>query len=668
MKKSKVISLFLVLFLLPVIFFIGDKAQADTYPAGSLIALAGVNEAAVYYLGDDGKKYIFPDSKTYFTWYSDFSSVQKVSHEVLDLYPDGGLVPFRGGSKLITHQNTNKVYAVEPGGLLRWIKDAETARNLYGDNWGQLVSDVSPGFFSTSYTIGLKLKDRLPTGTIIKQRGANTYYYIEGSARRRISTDMFAVNNINTQYAVELDSLETYSEEFPVITKENQLTEAHYRYKYHYDQLVIEDNEDVLVVPDENNTVSDDGNLATSLVTKNQFGNVRNLATDNDYLYIVGKAGNKSGTDRTLEYEGALLMKLNKGDLSTVSSKALDGAFGDEFTKIIIDDTYIYAVGRAGIYSPALVAKFNKSDLSLVDSKIYDLPRGVGFADMFISGDYIYAAGGYFNNQTDAFVLKINKNTLNIEKAISCGKAQDEKIMAITGDNNYIYLLGDKGIGRFLLKLNQSDLSVVTSKEFFNPGQGIYEMDIISNDNFLYVIDGASVFPLQTGLIMKFDKSDLSLLANKAYSSTDNVSFFGINLYNDDLYVSGQVSPAGNNNDDAILLKLNSDSLAPSLSKRYSIAENVWMDELLFDGALYSLGNMAFDGIILKLQDLNAGSHNSTPTGHVLSDISFQISDVGPDYIQEAELVFNNITVTELVDYPMELVGVNLSKDKFIIN
>lgn len=668
MKKLKVSSLLVALFLVLFTFFTDNKVQANTYPAGSLITLDGAKDAAVYYIGDDGKKYIFPDSKTYFTWYSDFSDVQKVSRSVLDSYPNGGLVPFRGGVKLITHRDTSKVYAVEPGGVLRWIKDSATARNLYGTDWGKLVSDVSPGFFSTSYTIGLKLEDRLPTGTLIKQKGANTYYYIEGSARRRVSTDMFAVNNINTKYVVELDSLDNYPEDFPVITKEDQLTEVHYRYKHHYDQLVIEDNEDVVVMPDENNTVSDDGNLVTSLVTKNQFGNFRNLTTDDDYLYLAGNAGGQSGADRTIQYTGALLMKLNKGDLSTVSGKAIDGAFRDEFSKIIVEGDYIYAVGKAGIYSPALIAKFNKSDLSLVDSKIYNLPRGIGVEDMFISGGYIYAVGGYLNNQTDSFVLKINKNTFNIEKAISYGSDRDEKIMAITGDNNYIYLLGDKGIGRFLTKLNQSDLSVVASKEFFNPGQSIYEMDIISKDNFLYVIDGAIVFPLQTGLIMKFDKSDLSLLANKAYGSTDNVSFFGFSIDNDDLYVSGQIAPEGNNRSDTVLLKINSNNLAPSLAKRYAISQNVWMDKLLFDERLYSVGNIAFDGIVLKLKDLNSGSHNSTPVGHVLSDISFQLSDVEPDYIQNIDLTSTNISVTEITDYPMQLVDVNLSKDKFIID
>jgi hypothetical protein len=239
MKKLLIISVFLL--LLPSFY----KAEAATYSAGTLIAREGVEAATVYYIGDDGKKYIFPDSKTYFTWYDNFDDVKKVSLSVLDEYSDGGMVPYRGGVRLITHSNTAKIYAVEPGGIIRWIKKAEIAEDLYGSNWGSFVQDVLPGFFSGSYTLGSEMSNKLPTGTIIKEVGGDNYYYIENGFRRKLSPKALEDNNVNTEFAVELDNLEEYIEGLNVTGEQDELSEAHYRYKHRYhDGGYNNDNDD----------------------------------------------------------------------------------------------------------------------------------------------------------------------------------------------------------------------------------------------------------------------------------------------------------------------------------------------------------------------------------------------------------------------------------------
>ncbi len=176
---------------------------AGNYNAGSLLAKAGVSGAAVYYIGSDGMKYVFPDVKTYNTWYENFDNVVKVSVAELDMYPDGGAVTYRAGMDLVTNENSAKVYAVEPGGVLRWIPTAETASALYGANWGSKVKNVIPGFFSSSYTVGSDLGSTLPTGTIAMEQGGTTYYYISGTTKRPFaSMDAFEANNFNLDYVV----------------------------------------------------------------------------------------------------------------------------------------------------------------------------------------------------------------------------------------------------------------------------------------------------------------------------------------------------------------------------------------------------------------------------------------------------------------------------------
>ncbi|RJQ34288.1 hypothetical protein C4566_02290 [Candidatus Parcubacteria bacterium] len=197
--------IFLVLALL-LIISLSPITKASSYPSGSLLALENTPSATVYYIGEDNQKYAFPDSKTYFTYYDNFDDVIRVNLSTLDSYPDGGVMPYRAGTKLITHQNTAKVYAVEPNGLLRWIPTEQIAVSLYGSNWATRVQDVIPGFFSTSYSLGSDLSDTLPNGTIVRVRNTNTYYYIE-NGQKIVFTGQ---QNYNSEDIVEVDNVANY--------------------------------------------------------------------------------------------------------------------------------------------------------------------------------------------------------------------------------------------------------------------------------------------------------------------------------------------------------------------------------------------------------------------------------------------------------------------------
>jgi len=128
--------------------------------SGDLIKLqcatgADVNDPckAVYYLGANAKRYVFPNEKTYKSWYSDFSGVQIVSSTEMSSYIIGGNVTYRPGVKMVKITTDPKVYAVASDGTLRWITTAEVAEAIYGASWAAMVEDVSDAFF-VNYTIG----------------------------------------------------------------------------------------------------------------------------------------------------------------------------------------------------------------------------------------------------------------------------------------------------------------------------------------------------------------------------------------------------------------------------------------------------------------------------------------------------------------------------------
>ncbi len=119
--------------------------------AGDLIKIAG--NPSVYYYGSDFKRYVFPNDKTYRTWYADFSSVKVITAEQLAFLPIGGNVTYRPATRLVKVTTDPKVYAVSKNGILRALASEQVAASLYGTHWNQMVDDVPDAFF-VNYRVG----------------------------------------------------------------------------------------------------------------------------------------------------------------------------------------------------------------------------------------------------------------------------------------------------------------------------------------------------------------------------------------------------------------------------------------------------------------------------------------------------------------------------------
>src|SRR3989344_5645398 len=125
-------------------------ARAATIVPGDLIKASG---ATVYYHATDGKRYVFPTEKTYFTWYADFGNVKTITDAELAAIPIGGNVTYRPGVKLLKITTDPKTYAIDAGKTLRWITTEEAAKQLYGNDWATKVDDLPDPFF-INYKLG----------------------------------------------------------------------------------------------------------------------------------------------------------------------------------------------------------------------------------------------------------------------------------------------------------------------------------------------------------------------------------------------------------------------------------------------------------------------------------------------------------------------------------
>lgn len=127
--------------------------QGQKLPCVGGDLVKSVGSQAVYYCGKDGRRYVFPNEGTYFSWFPDFKNVKTISAVSMAAIPLGTNITYRPGTKMIKIQTDPKVYAVSRGGLLRWVTTEALAAALYGAEWNKSIRDVSDAFF-VNYKVG----------------------------------------------------------------------------------------------------------------------------------------------------------------------------------------------------------------------------------------------------------------------------------------------------------------------------------------------------------------------------------------------------------------------------------------------------------------------------------------------------------------------------------
>lgn len=123
----------------------------DSIQTGDLFR--GESLSAVYYMGEDGYRYVFPTDKVFFSWYENFNNVKFISDSDLTKVQIGGNVTYKPGSWMVKITSKPDTYAVDQNGELRHVTSEAVATELYGSNWNQKIHDIADGFF-TNYTVG----------------------------------------------------------------------------------------------------------------------------------------------------------------------------------------------------------------------------------------------------------------------------------------------------------------------------------------------------------------------------------------------------------------------------------------------------------------------------------------------------------------------------------
>ena len=134
--------------------------------AGDLIKIpddgnaSTLSDTAVYYYAVDGRRYVFPNEKVFYTWFPDFSKVKVLVIDQMSLIPIGGNVTYKPGSRLVKFQTDPKTYLVTKGGVLRWAMTEDVAKGWFGSNWNQHVDDITEAFY-VNYKFGQPVANAL---------------------------------------------------------------------------------------------------------------------------------------------------------------------------------------------------------------------------------------------------------------------------------------------------------------------------------------------------------------------------------------------------------------------------------------------------------------------------------------------------------------------------
>ncbi len=217
MKKAIFAALLGLVFALPAqasVIGIGDgdliKIENDHNPAT-------VSDTVVYYLDRDWKRHPFPNLQVFYSWYHDFLPVKEISAADMASFKMGTPVTYRPGTRLVKIASVPKVYAVEPGGVLRWIESEAVAKTLYGNDWNKRVDDVAESYFA-SYHEGVPMTVPVwPTGTVVRRLTDGATFVIDGLQKHPLALDdASALRLYSKNFVSTSDALTDYDEVGPV--------------------------------------------------------------------------------------------------------------------------------------------------------------------------------------------------------------------------------------------------------------------------------------------------------------------------------------------------------------------------------------------------------------------------------------------------------------------
>lgn len=195
MKKLPVFSVFLI--LVGLIAPGAALGAPGSFDAGAL--LKSPDGPEVFYLASDGRRYRFPNMETLRTWYPNRQEiiVADKRSDVSRIRDSRVFVTVRPGRTLVKFDDSPKVYAVENGAVLHWLKTGRDAIRTYGLNWQNRLVTL-PADNRKHYAIGSDIDERASFARLAVTRLAAS---VEDELRLRGALQQNRKNSYNSHSA-----------------------------------------------------------------------------------------------------------------------------------------------------------------------------------------------------------------------------------------------------------------------------------------------------------------------------------------------------------------------------------------------------------------------------------------------------------------------------------
>ena len=160
------------------------------------------NFPAVYYLDSQSRRHLFSNEATFRTWYSGSwaeQNVKTVSQSFFDGLQVGSNITTRSGS-LLKFDNSSNVYVATTNEQICLLDDLGMKSLYNASSTSKKVSLIQTSFesdYAKNSSCKISSDSKYPDGSIIQYQNSSDYWYIDGGAQRKLTTQGFRENGFS---------------------------------------------------------------------------------------------------------------------------------------------------------------------------------------------------------------------------------------------------------------------------------------------------------------------------------------------------------------------------------------------------------------------------------------------------------------------------------------
>ncbi|KKP91786.1 MAG: Multiple EGF-like-domain protein 3 [Parcubacteria group bacterium GW2011_GWA2_36_10] len=131
----------------------------------------------VYYINTNNQRYFIPNLNTFKSWFKNFNNLEIITPQTLASYEYKGRLTVKPGN-LVQFKDSNKVYAVEPEKILRWITTGTIFKG-FGYDFKKIISLPQEDFQYYTQGEDLSTSTTHPTGQLLKHGNFAPIFYLK---------------------------------------------------------------------------------------------------------------------------------------------------------------------------------------------------------------------------------------------------------------------------------------------------------------------------------------------------------------------------------------------------------------------------------------------------------------------------------------------------------